>query len=75
MIALGGLALLISQLDVGHARENKICVTLLTSCIQANESCRHYIADNLKKGLIVQLLMGNHKKASVMALNMLSELV
>jgi hypothetical protein len=75
MIALGDLDLLISRLDVGDARENKICIALLTSCIQVDGSCRHYIADNLKKGPIMRLPMGNHKKASVMVLNMLSELV
>jgi hypothetical protein len=50
MIALGGLDLLISWLDVGNARENKICIALFTSCIQTDGSFRHYIADNLKKG-------------------------
>jgi hypothetical protein len=75
MIALGGLDLLISRLDVGDARENRICITLLTLCIQADGSCRHYLADNLKKEPIVRLLLGNHKKASTAALNMMSELV
>ncbi|XP_062223988.1 putative E3 ubiquitin-protein ligase LIN-1 isoform X2 [Phragmites australis] len=75
MIALGGLDLLMSRLEVGDACESKICVSLLTSCIQADGTCRHYLADNLKKDPIVRLLAGNHNKASAAALNMMSELV
>ncbi|XP_062218293.1 putative E3 ubiquitin-protein ligase LIN-1 [Phragmites australis] len=75
MIALGGLDLLISRLEVSDARESKNCISLLTSCIQADGSCRHYLADRLKKEPIVRLLAGNHKKASAAALNMMSELV
>ncbi|KAK3152228.1 hypothetical protein QOZ80_2BG0156120 [Eleusine coracana subsp. coracana] len=75
MIALGGLDLLMSRLGVGDARESKTCISLLTSCIQADGSCRHYLADNLKKEPIVRLLVGNQKKASAVALNMISELV
>ncbi|KAK8461633.1 hypothetical protein SEVIR_1G072900v4 [Setaria viridis] len=75
MIALGGLDLLISRLEAGDARESRHCIALLTTCIQADGSCRHYLADNLKKEPIVQLLVGNQKKASAAALNFISELV
>nr|CAB3448962.1 unnamed protein product [Digitaria exilis] len=75
MIALGGLDLLISRLEAGDARESRHCIALLTTCIQADGSCRHYLADNLKKEPIVQLIVGNHKKASAAALNLMSELV
>ncbi|CAO2037301.1 unnamed protein product [Urochloa humidicola] len=75
MIALGGLDLLISRLEAGDARESRHCIALLTTCIQADGSCRQYLADNLKKEPIVQLLVGNQKKASAAALNLTSELV
>ncbi|RLN08663.1 hypothetical protein C2845_PM11G15430 [Panicum miliaceum] len=75
MIALGGLDLLISRLEAGDARESRHCIALLTTCIRADGSCRHYLADNLKKELIVQLLVGNQKKASAAALNLMSDLV
>ncbi|PUZ74248.1 hypothetical protein GQ55_1G049100 [Panicum hallii var. hallii] len=75
MIALGGLDLLISRLEAGDARESRHCIALLTTCIQADGSCRHYLADNLNKEPIVQLLVGNQKKASAAALILLSELV
>ncbi|KAL6888729.1 hypothetical protein ACP4OV_009755 [Aristida adscensionis] len=75
MIALGGLDLLMSRLEVGDARESKNCISLLTSCVQADGSCRHYLVDNLKKEPIVRLLVGNQKKASAAALNLMSELV
>ncbi|KAL6629905.1 hypothetical protein ACP70R_029670 [Stipagrostis hirtigluma subsp. patula] len=75
MIALGGLDLLMSRLEVGDGRESKNCISLLSSCIQADGSCRHYIADNLKKEPIVRLLVGNQKKATSAALNFISELV
>lgn len=74
MIALGGLDLLMSRLEVGDARESRICISLLTSCVQADGSCRYYLADNLKKEPLVQLLVGNQKKASAAALNLMSEL-
>uniref|UniRef100_A0ACD5Z1H4 Uncharacterized protein n=1 Tax=Avena sativa TaxID=4498 RepID=A0ACD5Z1H4_AVESA len=73
MIALGGLDLLMSILEFGDARESKICISLLTTCIQADGSCRYYLADNLKKEAVVQLLVRN-QKPSAAALNLLSEL-
>ncbi|KAG2656262.1 hypothetical protein PVAP13_1KG070900 [Panicum virgatum] len=75
MIALGGLNLLISRLEAGDARESRHCIALLTTCIRADGNCRHYLADNLKKEPIVQLLVGNQKKASAAALNLMSELI
>ncbi|CAD6251757.1 unnamed protein product [Miscanthus lutarioriparius] len=75
MIALGGLDLLISRLEAGDARESRHCIALLTTCIQADGSCRHYLADNLNKEPLVQLLVGNQKKASAASLNLMSELV
>uniref|UniRef100_M8AYX3 E3 ubiquitin-protein ligase LIN n=1 Tax=Aegilops tauschii TaxID=37682 RepID=M8AYX3_AEGTA len=74
MIALGGLDLLMSRLEVGDARESRICISLLTSCVQADGSCRYYLSDHLKKEPLVQLLVGNEKKASAAALNLMSEL-
>lgn len=75
MIALGGLDMLMRRLEIGDTRESKICISLLNSCIQADGSCRSYLADNLKKEPVVQLLIGNHKKASAAALNLLTELI
>uniref|UniRef100_A0A0D9VCM9 Uncharacterized protein n=1 Tax=Leersia perrieri TaxID=77586 RepID=A0A0D9VCM9_9ORYZ len=75
MIALGGLDLLMNRIDGSDSRESKKCISLLTSCIQADGSCRHYLVDNLKKEPLVQLLVGNQKKASAAALNLMSELV
>ncbi|CAM0946636.1 unnamed protein product [Alopecurus aequalis] len=73
MIALGGLDLLMSRLQIGDTRESKICISLLTTCIQADGSCRYYLADNLKKEPVVQLLVRS-QKTSAAALNLLSEL-
>ena len=73
MIALGGLDLLMSRLEIGDTRESKICISLLNTCIQADGSCRYYLSDNLKKEPVVQLLVRN-QKASAAALNLMSEL-
>ncbi|KAK1615254.1 hypothetical protein QYE76_020771 [Lolium multiflorum] len=73
MIALGGLDLLMCILELGDTRESKICISLLTTCIQADGSCRYYLADNMKKEPVVQLLVRN-QKTSVAALNLMSEL-
>ncbi|XP_006648350.3 putative E3 ubiquitin-protein ligase LIN-1 [Oryza brachyantha] len=75
MIALGGLDLLMNRIDGSDSRESKKCISLLISCIQADGSCRHYLVEKLKKEPIVQLLVGNQKKTSAAALNLLSELV
>lgn len=75
MIALGGLDLLIGRLGAGDARESRHCIALLTTCVQADGSCRHYLADSLKKEPLVQLLAGNQRKASAASLNLMSELV
>ncbi|XP_073004624.1 putative E3 ubiquitin-protein ligase LIN-1 [Typha latifolia] len=75
MVSLGGLDILIRRLEMGDARERKSSVSLLTTCIQADGSCRHFLATNIKKEAVVQLLLGNQLKSSGAALTLLSELV
>lgn len=74
-VALGGLDLLMKRFEMGNARERRSCGSLLAACIRAEGRCRHYLADNIKKESIVQLLMGNQLKSSGSALTLLSELV
>nr|XP_010927102.3 putative E3 ubiquitin-protein ligase LIN [Elaeis guineensis] len=75
MVALGGLDLLIKRLEMGDAHDRKRCASLLVPCIQADGRCRDYLAGNIKKASIIQLLLGNQLKSKGSALFLLSELV
>ncbi|CAD5183030.1 unnamed protein product [Musa acuminata subsp. malaccensis] len=74
LVALGGLDLLIRRLEAGDAQESRNCASLLARCIRADGSCRQYLAMNIKKTPIVQLL-GNQQKSHGSAISLLSELL
>lgn len=74
VVSLGGLRLLIRRLELGDSLEKKTAASLLYSCIQADGSCRHYLANNIKTAPILELLMGD-QKSSGFALSLLTELV
>lgn len=75
MVALGGLDLLIRRLEMGDAHEKTTCASLLVTCIRADGSCRHYLAANVKKESIIQMLLGNQLRSNGIALSFLCELV
>ncbi|KAJ8493305.1 hypothetical protein OPV22_015026 [Ensete ventricosum] len=74
LVALGGLDLLIRRLEAGDAQECRNCASLLARCIRADGSCREYLAMNIKKTPIIQLL-GNQQKSHGSAISLLSELL
>uniref|UniRef100_A0A1D1ZLR9 Putative E3 ubiquitin-protein ligase LIN n=1 Tax=Anthurium amnicola TaxID=1678845 RepID=A0A1D1ZLR9_9ARAE len=75
VVAFGGLRLLIRRLELGDARERKNVASLLVTCVRADGSCREYLATNVKKTSILELLIGNQLKSSGSALSLLLELV
>ncbi|XP_031500608.1 putative E3 ubiquitin-protein ligase LIN isoform X2 [Nymphaea colorata] len=75
VVSLGGLELLIRTLEVGDSRERKSATGLLNSCIQGDGDCRHYLAENIKKSFILELLLSNEGKSSSSALSLLIELL
>ncbi|XP_058072004.1 putative E3 ubiquitin-protein ligase LIN [Magnolia sinica] len=75
VVSLGGLKLLIRRLELGDSFERKVTVSLLMACIQADGSCRHYLASNIKKSSILELLLGSQRKSSAYTLSLLIELI
>ncbi|XP_077219896.1 putative E3 ubiquitin-protein ligase LIN isoform X2 [Tasmannia lanceolata] len=75
VILLGGLRLLIRELELGDIHERKNAASLLFCCIQADGSCRHYVANNIKKSSILDLLLGKQGNSGGCALSLLTELV
>ncbi|CAN6454389.1 unnamed protein product [Victoria cruziana] len=75
VVSLGGLELLIRTLEVGDSRERKSAIGLLNSCIQGDGDCRHYLAENIKKSSVLELLLSNQGKSSSSALSLLIELL
>ncbi|MQM12847.1 hypothetical protein Taro_045765 [Colocasia esculenta] len=75
VVFMGGLRLLIRRLETGDARERKNAASLLTACVRADGSCRAYLATNIRKASILELLVGNQLKSNGCALSLLVELV
>ncbi|KAG8385135.1 hypothetical protein BUALT_Bualt03G0010300 [Buddleja alternifolia] len=76
MISLGGLNLLVRRMDLGNTFEKSKAVSVLYICIQADGSCRHYLAKNLKKDAIISLLIpGKETNSQRHALALLIELL
>ncbi|MQM07812.1 hypothetical protein Taro_040659 [Colocasia esculenta] len=75
VVALGGLRLLIRKLERGDSRERKNAASLLVICIRADGSCREYLATNVQKTSIIELLIGNQTKSNGYALSLLVELI
>lgn len=75
VVSLGGLRLLIRRLELGDSYEKMTAATLMSSCIQADGICRQYLANNIKKASILELLLGNQRNSSECALSLLAELV
>ncbi|RWR88595.1 putative E3 ubiquitin-protein ligase LIN [Cinnamomum micranthum f. kanehirae] len=75
VVSLGGLRLLIQRFELGDSFEKRTAASFMSSCIQADGICRHYLANNIKRASILELLLGNHSKSGGCALSLLAELV
>lgn len=64
LIALGGLTLLLRRLERGEIEERKNSVSIILCCIQANGSCRNYVAQNLNKASLLELIVHESNKSS-----------
>ncbi|XP_075497774.1 putative E3 ubiquitin-protein ligase LIN isoform X1 [Primulina tabacum] len=74
LISLGGLGLLVRRMDEGKTFEKSEAASVIYYCIQANGSCRHYLAKNSRKDTILSLLVqGKHTKSQGRALELLTE--
>lgn len=60
VVTLGGLNLLMTRLEtVADAGDRNNVASFLATCVKADGSCRDYLASNMKKASIHQLLVGN----------------
>ncbi|KAF9589810.1 hypothetical protein IFM89_028745 [Coptis chinensis] len=76
VVSLGGLSILVQKLETGGRDERSSAALFISSCIQADGSCRHYIANNVKKSSILELLvLENQTKSSTFAISLLIDLL
>ncbi|KAK9267132.1 hypothetical protein L1049_009551 [Liquidambar formosana] len=76
VVSLGGLSLLVRRLEKGDTHERNNAASIIYRCIRADGSCRNYIASNLNKSSVLELLvLGNQKKSNGSALSLLTELL
>lgn len=60
IVSLGGLSLLVKRMEKGEIGERKTVASIVNICIRADGSCRHYLASNLSKASLIELLV--HEK-------------
>ncbi|XP_043701212.1 putative E3 ubiquitin-protein ligase LIN-1 [Telopea speciosissima] len=78
VVSLGGLSLLIQRLEKGDTLGRMNAASMISCCIQADGSCRHYLANSINKSCILELLvLGNRNRSrnSECVLSLLVELV
>ncbi|TYK29359.1 putative E3 ubiquitin-protein ligase LIN-2 [Cucumis melo var. makuwa] len=64
LISLGGLSLLLRRLERGEIEERKNSVSIISCCVQADGSCRNYLAENLNKASLLELIVHESNKNS-----------
>jgi len=75
LISLGGLQFLIRRLELGNLEEKTRICALLLCCIRANGFCRSYLAANIGKSCILELLHCKQVSARKNAISLLIELI
>ncbi|KAJ6748210.1 hypothetical protein OIU79_029348 [Salix purpurea] len=76
VVALGGLSFLVRTFEKGDITERNHACTLLSCCIRANGSSRNYIAENLNKDSLLQLIvLGIQKKFKGCVFTLLTDLL
>ncbi|KAI9384837.1 hypothetical protein POPTR_012G118600v4 [Populus trichocarpa] len=76
VVALGGLSFLVRTFEVGDIIERNHAATLMSCCIRANGSSRNYLAENLNKDSLLQLIvLGIQKKFKGCVFTLLADLL
>lgn len=57
IVALGGLNLMLRRMEIGDVSEKNKAVSIIYCCIQADGSCRHYLAQNLNNEALISLVL------------------
>ncbi|XP_021890058.1 putative E3 ubiquitin-protein ligase LIN-1 isoform X2 [Carica papaya] len=66
VVSLGGLSLLLRSIEIADdVRERNNAASIICCAIRANPNCRNYLADNVNKASLLELIvLGNHNKYS-----------
>ncbi|KAK8551370.1 hypothetical protein V6N13_119840 [Hibiscus sabdariffa] len=75
VVSLGGLSLLIRNVEIGDVLERHNAAMIISCCIRADGSCRNYIADKLNKASLIELIVGNPKDPNGSVITLLTELL
>ncbi|KAM7272126.1 hypothetical protein ACFE04_031340 [Oxalis oulophora] len=77
LVCLGGLTLLLKCLECGDIGERNNAAHMICCCIRADGSCRNYLAENVNKCAILELIVVNREEEKFhgSALVLLAELL
>ncbi|KAE9594813.1 hypothetical protein Lalb_Chr18g0057761 [Lupinus albus] len=76
VVSLGGLTLLMRRIEEGKVHEKYNASFIILCCIQAEGSCRSFLADNINKTSLLELIvLGNNQNSSGYAFSVLVELL
>lgn len=76
VISLGGLNLLAQQIERGDTHERTNAALIMSCCIRADGSCRNFLAENLNKASLLELIvLENCKNSNSYAFSLLTELL
>ncbi|KAH7849018.1 hypothetical protein Vadar_011809 [Vaccinium darrowii] len=74
-MSLGGLQFLVQRFESGNMEVKTRVAALFSSCIEAEGSCRDYIARNIKKPCLLELIHSKQVKLRTAAVSLLMELI
>ncbi|TYJ34205.1 hypothetical protein E1A91_A05G153200v1 [Gossypium mustelinum] len=75
VVSLGGLNLLIRNVEMGGVLERNNAAMIISCCIRADGSCRNYVADKINKASLLELIVGNHKDSNGSVIALLTALL
>lgn len=75
VVSHGGLALLVGRIEKGEIHERQNTASIILCCIQADEKCRSYLAENLNKASLLQLIVLENHNCNRCAIALLTELL
>lgn len=76
VVSLGGLNLLAQQIERGDTHERTNAALIMSCCIRADGSCRNFLAENLNKASLLELIvLENCKNSNSYAFSLLTELL
>ncbi|XP_039009132.1 putative E3 ubiquitin-protein ligase LIN-2 [Hibiscus syriacus] len=75
LVSIGGLSLLIRNVEIGGFLERKKVVLIISCCIRADGSCRNYLADELNLASLIELIIVNRKNSNGSVIALIIELL